>query len=170
MKTKALYRKMFLAGFVAILLFYGFMTMAGYGDSGDFGIIDRVLADAVNAPASVTLNVTNLLGDWINIDPNTRGITRIVITSNSGVLNVHVYGSCVPTDCDWGTTTGTPYAKSVDAMRAKAFTANYDAGFAKTILTGQRKGSYLRLSDFTHFTDNSDRSDYFSAGIFQRQP
>lgn len=45
-------------------------------------------------------------GDWINDDPNTRGITRLVISNAGQMLTVHGYGACEPTDCDWGTRTG----------------------------------------------------------------
>ena len=44
-------------------------------------------------------------GTWVNDDPNTGGITRILIAASGSDLAVHPYGKCHPTDCDWGTRT-----------------------------------------------------------------
>jgi cathepsin K len=43
-------------------------------------------------------------GNWKNVDPNTKGITKIIATSNM----IHAYGQCSPTDCDWGNTAAIP--------------------------------------------------------------
>ncbi|MCC6699745.1 MAG: hypothetical protein IT365_29245 [Candidatus Hydrogenedentes bacterium] len=44
------------------------------------------------------------VGDWRNDDRETGGITRMIITrEEDDRLQVHVYGACVPSDCDWGT-------------------------------------------------------------------
>jgi hypothetical protein len=46
---------------------------------------------------------------WVNDDPNTGGITKIIITNAGQTLNIHPYGKCHPTDCDWGTKSVTPF-------------------------------------------------------------
>lgn len=44
------------------------------------------------------------VGAWMNDDPDTRGITRILIqTSGTKGLEVNAFGKCTPMDCDWGT-------------------------------------------------------------------
>ncbi len=45
---------------------------------------------------------TPLLGIWANVDPETRGATRLVNTEEVGRLFIRAYGACFPTDCDWG--------------------------------------------------------------------
>jgi len=42
-------------------------------------------------------------GDWINNDPNTSGMTRLIITNDQNLMSLHGYGKCSPDDCDWGT-------------------------------------------------------------------
>jgi predicted phage gp36 major capsid-like protein len=40
------------------------------------------------------------VGEWNNIDAQTKSITRIIISAPS---EIHVYAKCSPTDCDWKT-------------------------------------------------------------------
>lgn len=42
-------------------------------------------------------------GNWVNDDPQTNDISRLIITSEGSTLTVHAYGACSPDDCDWGT-------------------------------------------------------------------
>jgi hypothetical protein len=42
-------------------------------------------------------------GNWFNDDAGTNGVTKIFITNSGQTLNVHPFGKCTPTDCDWGT-------------------------------------------------------------------
>jgi len=61
-----------------------------------------------NATATATVQAaTQYTGNWVNDDPNTRGDTRLVISNAGLILTVHGYGACSPTDCDWGTRSGT---------------------------------------------------------------
>jgi cathepsin K len=47
-------------------------------------------------------NCSRFAGTWKNIDPNTKGVTKI-IAETTGAASVHTYGQCSPNDCDWGT-------------------------------------------------------------------
>jgi hypothetical protein len=50
----------------------------------------------------------------VNADPNTGGITRVTIEKvGPWHVKVHVFGSCHPTDCDWGSVPGHAYTESV---------------------------------------------------------
>ena len=46
-------------------------------------------------------------GTWLNDDASTNGIPRLVISSSGNTITVHGYGACSPTNCDWGTQSGT---------------------------------------------------------------
>lgn len=121
-------------------------------------------------PTNTVANLKPLIGNWMNVDPNTTGITRIVIGESGGGLTVHVWGKCHPTDCDWGEVPAIPYAKNVSARKAKAFTALYNPSFAERILTGWKKGKErVEVNCFTEFTDASGRSNYFSTERFAKQ-
>lgn len=53
---------------------------------------------------SFNTGASQYAGTWINDDPATNGVTKIIITHLGGQnLGVHPYGKCHPFDCDWGT-------------------------------------------------------------------
>jgi hypothetical protein len=114
------------------------------------------------------LTLPSLIGTWVNVNPATQDIVKVVLTSSGGALGVHAYGACVPTPCDWGQVTGQAYSASVAGGTAIAFTANYQFGFKRTILTGHLKGEQLVVDDFNVFEDGSGRAAYFTEGTFKK--
>ncbi len=68
-----------------------------------------VVESAKSAWRSFSFNTSasQYSGTWLNNDSGTSGITRIIITNSGQTLNVHPYGKCTPTDCDWGTKSAT---------------------------------------------------------------
>src|ERR1700739_4988222 len=114
------------------------------------------------------LTLPGLIGTWVNVNPATRDIVKVVLTNNGGALSVHAYGACTPTPCDWGQVTGQAYSASVEGGAAVAFTANYQFGFKRTILTGHLHGEQLIVDDFNVFEDGSGRAAYFTEGTFKK--
>lgn len=45
-------------------------------------------------------------GSWINENSATRNLTRAEISMRGDAIEVHVWGACAPTDCDWGVESG----------------------------------------------------------------
>jgi hypothetical protein len=47
------------------------------------------------------------LGTWIN-SSSTKSITKVIVSAdrNGGLFQIHFFGSCIPTYCDWGVTRG----------------------------------------------------------------
>jgi hypothetical protein len=83
-------------------------------------------------------------GTWINEDPDTGGITRVVLEP----WTVHMWGACTPTDCDWGEA---PY--SIHEEELHVF---WDQGFALEVqvLTLVPNGT-LQVETTTYFTDGT---------------
>jgi len=135
---------------------------------------DTALMSKFNKPAErdagpmTALNIGSLLGTWVNVNPATRDIVKVVLTNNGGALGVHAYGACTPTPCDWGQVKGQAYAASVSGGNAVAFSANYAFGFKNTILTGHLVRNELVVDDFNVFEDGSGRSPYFTEGTFEK--
>jgi hypothetical protein len=109
-------------------------------------------------------------GTWKNVDPNTRGITTLDINVSGTTVNVHAWGSCTPSDCDWGTVKALAYAPDVSSDlsgTAKALTAEFKTNFNMTLLTVKPlAGSMLQVDTFTHFTGGS-RTDYSNVYKFK---
>jgi hypothetical protein len=114
------------------------------------------------------LTFGSLVGTWVNVNPATRDIVKIVLGNTGATLHVHAYGACSPTPCDWGQVNGQAYAASVAGGASVAFTAAYAFGFKNTILTGHLKGKELIVDDFNVFEDGSGRSPYFTEGTFKK--
>lgn len=98
--------------------------------------------------------IANLDGTWIAKDPNTRGLTKAIISQNASKL--HVFGSCSPKDCDWKTT---PMRK-----QGNEYIAYYDQGFAKRKLQiALTRSGELCIIMYTNYTDNrkDKRDTYF---------
>ena len=89
-----------------------------------------------NTPVYTTnfnsFNAAKATTTWTNKDRGTRGITKLIF-KNSG-KKVQAFGSCSPTDCDWGTT-------DVKSYRGRGYqsyaTFNSSVG-TKTIYINQR--------------------------------
>jgi hypothetical protein len=119
-----------------------------------------------SAPALA--GIDDFVGQWVNVDRDTSGITRIEVTRRGPGLDVHVFGQCEPRDCDWGTVRGNLYSPSADSnpfRDANAVSATFNAGFAqKLIVLYEVAGDRLNFEVYTNFTDRSRRADYVMQG------
>lgn len=120
----------------------------------------------------MSLSATTLAqftGDWKNTNSKSRGITKIKISKKHQQLNMQVFGSCSPTDCDWGTKMAYPYGRSVSSnlgRNTEALSATFNTGFSQKFLIVKRRGNKLIVQSFTRFTDKSKRSNYMSTDTF----
>jgi hypothetical protein len=53
--------------------------------------------------STCTASLSQFAGTWNNVDTNTGGITKLSISTSGSTANVHAWGKCHPTDCDWET-------------------------------------------------------------------
>ncbi|MEJ2559205.1 MAG: CARDB domain-containing protein [Anaerolineae bacterium] len=102
----------------------------------------------------------DFIGNWYNVDRDTRGTTRIDIGQEGDVTFVHGYGSCSPTDCDWGTVAA--YASGSSLI------AEYKFSFKVSHLEMTLEGDRLRVYSTHRFTDGTDR-DYDLTEYFYRR-
>src|SRR5690242_8461992 len=97
---------------------------------------------AFAAPASA--NVAQFTGQWVNLNPVTQGVTRVVVTvDGAGQIRVHAWGQCQPADCDWGSVPGKAFCPSPGdnpVANAVVITARVNAGFAQKLLIIERAG------------------------------
>jgi tetratricopeptide (TPR) repeat protein len=132
------------------------------------GSADRVATPIPKAltgpPQAASAAVTAYLGDWKNVDPDTKSITRFSITGGAAKLFVHAWGSCHPMKCDWHEAAAT----SVD----QGLSVVWDQGFATRFWgLSLEKDGRLRLQQRSHYTDGRDRGEleFFTRSPEQRQ-
>lgn len=124
------------------------------------------------------------VGTWVNSDPNTNGVTKVIIEmvcEDTPVYNcsgnicsvtytvtphyyVKVWGKCHPTDCYWGRVEG----RRTSANWQYFF---YNQSFATRDVWAQiwsGSDAWLRVIIDTHFTDSSGRTDYRIDNWFRR--
>jgi len=106
--------------------------------------------------------LNDFAGTWNNVNPNTKGITKLVISVKGSTATAHAWGKCHPKDCDWGTVRARYYKNNSlrAAYRTKIATRSL-------VLTLKGKNS-LKAQVLTHFVDKSGRKDYRSVESFKR--
>jgi peroxiredoxin len=92
---------------------------------------------------------SQLIGTWFNQDPETMGITQVVVFDRSGKVFVHAWGACMPTDCDQGEAE----VRFTDGQAG----ATFDVGFAKTHMNLLRLPSgKLLVVDKSEYSDHPE--------------
>lgn len=103
---------------------------------------------------------TELEGEWVSMSPRTRGITRMVITSEPDGHIVEAWGKCHPSDCAWGRTGLTRVGKSVEDRTFTSGYAVWEPSFASKHVLLSLEQRVLRVETVTVFRDRSRRSSY----------
>lgn len=127
------------------------------------------VAQCVSPAREETNDVKNVIGIWVNVNNNSQGIKKIIISKTHHPM-IQVFGACSPKACDWGTRQLKAY--SYFSGPATLMEATYELGFAtKTLnitLNDGKQGKRLIIGSYTHFTDASGRKDYFSDAKFKQ--
>src|SRR5438046_5649113 len=125
------------------------------------------------AEAGQPTNASALLGTWVNVkNTDFFSVARIVITDVSGDFEVHPYGFCSPTPCDWGMHPAFRFSNSVVVGRAVGFNAVfgyilksvYMQGHLIQTPTGQ---TLLEVTTQSRFVRLDSRYDYEKTERFQ---
>jgi len=124
------------------------------------------LCAALRNPAqSPTLIPGPLDGHWTNIASETVNLARIEIHGTE----IHLFGDCRPTPCDWGVEEARGYASSVRSSDITALYFHRVTNFNEVeIAISLERDGLLRVQTFTHFTDSSRRADYSMVDFFER--
>ena len=126
-------------------------------------ICDRVEADAVTTGP---MDHSGLPGIWVNSNPSTHGIARMVMSEVDGKLSLQV--SAIGPDglIDWGTAEVNIFAATPWSHVSAGFSCRFDFGFAESLLQGMIMKGLLVLAELRTFKDSSKRVDYFVREYF----
>lgn len=106
-------------------------------------------------------DLSGLIGTWVNSNPDTTGIARMVMSEAGGNLSLQTFAIGPDGLIDWGSTDVTVVGSSAASRAAAGFTCTYDFGFAETRLHGMFMKGLLVLAQFHSFKDDSNRVGYF---------
>jgi len=131
-----------------------------------FGFWAAALVGAVCLAVPASADEAFFLGHWVNVDPATSNITRVIVEPTGGWdVKVRAFGACHPTDCDWGAVNG----KFEGGFGGDKIKAEFNSGFSITKLyLHQGPGDLITYDAHTKFTDGSGRPPYDVAGEFHR--
>jgi hypothetical protein len=125
-------------------------------------IYDRVEPDTQMGP----LDLSGLPGTWLNSNPDTNGIARMVISEAEGKVSLQVYAIGPDGLIDWGTTDVAVFTSNPNSRVGSGFSCLYDFGFAETRLQAMIMKGLIVLAQFHSFKDDSGRADYFVREYF----
>lgn len=114
------------------------------------------------AEAEQPTDASPLLGTWVSTKTD-GGLAEIVITDVSGNFEVHPYGSCSPTFCDWGIHPALRFSNSIGSSTAIGLQLTINFKFATRymqgrIITNSLGQTLLEITTQTRFLDQ--RNDY----------
>jgi hypothetical protein len=136
-------------------------------------VSSSLLMVGTTTPAHALCATQPMQGDWRNIDPNTRSMTRVVVGFQCGdqilcdtegncsggdsYFTLRPYGKCTPTDCDWGVMR----AQSMgDGWQRAIYSYSWATKYVWVKTYAYYGRTYLRVYVRTDFTTADGRTDY----------
>lgn len=116
--------------------------------------------------AAVEVNNSALVGTWVNANPDTEGIARVLVSGSGGKLSLRVYAVGPGGLIDWGVADLTTFKSGPASRTVAGFECLYDFGFAEVRLLGMIMKGLLVLAQFHIFKDDSQRADAFVREYF----
>jgi hypothetical protein len=121
-------------------------------------VYDRIEANAAGEP----VNLSAFPGTWVNSNPDTNGIARILVAESGGKLSLQTFAIGPEGLIDWGTTGALVFTAGPASQLGAGFSAQYDFDFKQVRLQGMIMKGLLVLAQFHVFKDGSRRADYFA--------
>jgi hypothetical protein len=124
---------------------------------------------------------SRLVGEWVNIDLNTGGLTKVIITKENNELLINAFGKCHPEDCELGVVKLHKIAASIEddknilpfdyllaTWHVEGKEPNAMIDIMKIIFETGPKPK-LQIETITIFNDNSNREDYHRLEIMKKK-
>lgn len=121
-------------------------------------------------PPAIGEQFGKLVGRWINTDPDTQGLSEIVIEDHRGQLSVTPMGIGLNGPIAWPRANAKALANLDEegGQKAIALEAVFDHGFMKSETYIRVNKGVLVIVLYNSFKDGSLRSDYVTREFFRR--
>jgi len=125
-------------------------------------ICDDVAVDKSTAP----MDIAGMCGTWVNTNPDTNGITRMVISADEGQVSLQAFAVGPDGLIDWGVTRLQLFASTPVSRQSAGFSGAYDFGFVEIQLDAMIMKGLIVLGQIHRFKDDSRRADFFVREYF----
>lgn len=102
---------------------------------------------------SVNAQMRSFVGNWVNTNSNTSGMTRVRVTANGNRAFIHAWGQCTPRDCDWGRTSATKFYTGVSSNTVSGLMGSYsETGIRRMVILKMLRGNILQAQVLKTFS------------------
>ena len=115
------------------------------------------------------VDLTDLLGTWINTYRDTRSLCRFTLEPSASGYTIEATAATEAGGRTLGKTEVRPFAPNVNSRKADGFTARYDFEFLEMALAAYCAKGLIVVSQYTRFKDGSGRPDYFNREFFFKE-
>jgi len=119
--------------------------------------------------AATGVDLTHLLGTWVNTYRETRSLCRFTLTPSASGYSIETLAATESGAQTLGQTEVRPFAPNVNSRKADGFTASYDFEFLEMSLAAYCAKGLIVVSQYTRFKDGSGRPDYFNREFFFKE-
>ncbi|MEM7067004.1 MAG: hypothetical protein AAF572_28050 [Cyanobacteria bacterium P01_B01_bin.77] len=113
------------------------------------------------------LDLSPLLGDWVNLQANSHHVVRANLREQNGRLFLKSHGANAVNPIDWGEVEAIPYAMGT-ALVANGFSAYYELNGIRVHLVANQKLGILVICAYVSYFDQSERVPHHTREFFQR--
>jgi hypothetical protein len=121
------------------------------------------------AGAETGVDLTDLLGTWINTYRETRSLSQFTLAPSASGYSIETVVATEGGTQTLGKTEVHPFAPNVNSWKADGFTARYDFEFLEMSLAAYCAKGLIVVSQYTRFKDGSGRPDYFNREFFFKE-
>ncbi|MEK8020563.1 MAG: hypothetical protein VSS75_027165 [Candidatus Parabeggiatoa sp.] len=113
---------------------------------------------------SGNVDITPLLGTWLNSNAATKWIKKFTLAKTDDVFTLDTFAVEAP--FDWGKVEISTYMDNIGEI---AFHAVYDLGFMESVFAANSNKGLIVIAAFHQFKDNTGRSNFLCREFFYRE-